>query len=175
MPGEAAFKDEVFFKQVPWAGFTWSAQCHFANDLLEGLTLYGPYDAQKLKRISAWLKEQKFQLLGMVVDKTAIDILSLVKLGGQEAFQKRFRELVAAKTPSQIRYEWFEGKDLTPDNLANAANVSQLLTLVDMNTVQIEVAQEAVGENLTHAILSIHFFCPILRIVSEEQTSTKPK
>ena len=174
MPGTEAFKDDVFFKEVPWAGFIWSAQCHFANDALEGVTLYAPYDADKLKRLSAILREQKFHLLGMVIDNTAIDILSLVKLGGKDAFKKRYRELVAAATPSSIRYEWFEGTSITEENLAMAANVSQLLTLVDMNTVQIEVSQEAVGENREQAMLAVHFSCPILRVVGEEKHPSRP-
>lgn len=171
MSGSENFKEDVFFKKISWAGFSWSMQCHFANSKLDGLTLYGSYEAEKLKRLSVYLKEQKFQLLGLVIDNTALDIITLVKLGGQEAFQKRFRELVKAKTPSTIRYEWFEGLSLTEDNLRMAASLSQLLTLVDMNTVQIEVAQERVGEKQDHAVLSVHFSCPILREVAKEKSS----
>ncbi|MBQ7738235.1 MAG: hypothetical protein IJT59_01080 [Desulfovibrionaceae bacterium] len=173
LPGSESFKDDIFFKQVPWAGFTWSAQCHFAANLLEGVTLYSPYEAAKLKRLSSYLKEQKFQLLGMVIDNKAIDIISLVKLGGQAAFKKRFQELVRAKTPTTISYEWFEGKSLTEDNLRMAASLSQLLTLVDMNLVQIEVSQKAADEKLEHAVLEVHFSCPILQLVREEKPQDK--
>ncbi len=167
MKGEEAFKNDVFFKSMSWCGASWSAQCSFIKDKLEGITLYAPYSAELLRKVSGKLKEDKFQLLGMVVDDKALDIITLARIGGQEAFQKRFRELTSAKVPQRISYEWFDSKKVGEDQLANAASLSQLLTLADMEIMQVEVTQSAEGEKLENRMLAVHFSYPVMNVLQD--------
>ena len=160
--GKEAFADDVFFKGVLWAGYAWTAQCHFDEEGLAGVTLYSAYSRELLNRVSAHLKEQQFQLLGMIVNDKALDMISLVKLGGPEAFQKRFRELTSAGIPQKISYEWFDGKKIPQEQLGNSASLSQLLMLVPMDTLQIDVTQSAAGEKLENSMLTIHFSYPLM-------------
>ena len=162
VPGKEGFKDNVFFKGVQWAGFSWAAQCHFDGERLNGVTLYSAYSRELLNRVTAHLKEHNFQLLGMIVDDKALDIITLVKLGGSEAFQKRFRELTRAKIPQKISYEWFDGNKIPRDQLNDTASLGQLLTLVPMDTMQIDVTQSATGEKLENSMLTIHFSYPVM-------------
>ncbi len=167
MKGEDAFKNDVFFKGMTWCGASWSAQCSFIKDKLEGITLYAPYSAELLRKVSGKLKEDKFQLLGLVVDDKALDIITLARIGGQEAFQKRFRELTSAKVPQRISYEWFDSKKVGEEQLANAASLSQLLTLADMEIMQVEVTQSADGEKLENRMLAVHFSYPVMNVLQD--------
>ena len=160
--GKESFQNDVFFKGVPWAGFAWTAQCHFTENGLNGVTLYSAYSRELLKQVSTHLKEHNFQLLGMIIDDKALDMITLVKLGGPEAFQKRFRELTRAKIPQQISYEWFDGNKIPQDQLKDTASLGQLLTLVPRDTMQIDVTQSAKGEKLENSILLIHFSYPVI-------------
>ncbi len=162
VPGQDAYKDNVFFKGVQWAGYTWTAQCYFTEIGLNGVTLYSAYSRELLNRVSAHLKEQKFQLLGMIIDDKALDMISLIKLGGFESFQKRFHELTSGKIPQKISYEWFDGKKISQDQLNNTASLGQLLMLVPMDTMQIEVTQSATGQKLENSMLAIHFSYPVM-------------
>lgn len=161
-PGKEDFKEDVFFKGVQWAGFAWTAQCHFKEEKLNGVTLYSAYSRELLNRVTAHLKERNFQLLGMIIDGKALDIITLVKLGGSEAFQKRFRELTSAKIPQKISYEWFDGNKIPQDQLNDSAALGQLLMLVPMDTLQIDVTQSASGEKLENSMLTIHFSYPVM-------------
>ncbi|MBO4300446.1 MAG: hypothetical protein J5861_02470 [Desulfovibrio sp.] len=160
--GKEAFKDNVFLKGVQWAGYAWTAQCHFVGEGLNGVTLYSAYSRELLNRVSAHLKEQKFQLLGMIIDDKALDMISLVKLGGYEAFQKRYRELIGAKIPQKISYEWFDGNKIPQEQLNDTASLGQLLMLVPKDTLQIDVTQSATGEKLENSMLLIHFSYPVM-------------
>ncbi|MBP3731384.1 MAG: hypothetical protein J6I40_07950 [Mailhella sp.] len=166
--GEEAFKDELFLKGVQWAGFAWTAQCHFQNDKLTGVTLYSAYSRELLSHVTAYLKGHKFQPLGMVVDDKALDMISLVKLGGIEAFQKRFRELVSAKVPEKISYKWFDTQKIPANLLEDAASLGQLLMLVPKDTLQIDVTQSASGEKLENSMLSLQFSYPVLDEISKK-------
>lgn len=161
--GTEDFQDSVFLKNMPWAGYTWTAQCHFAPQQgLNGVTLYAAYSRELLTSVSASLKEQQFQMLGMILDDKALDMISLVKLGGSEAFRKRYRELTSAKIPQKISYEWYDGKKIPQAQLQDAASLGQLLMLVPKDTLQIEVTQSATGEKLENSQLIIHFSYPVM-------------
>ena len=166
--GKEAFKDEVFLKGVQWAGYAWAAQCHFNAEGLAAVTLYSAYSRELLNRVSAHLKEQKFQMLGMIIDGVALDMISLVKLGGLEAFQKRFRELTSGKVPQKISYEWFDGKKIPEEQLYNTAALGQLLMLVPVDTLQIDVTQSATGEKLENSMLLIHFSYPLMEALKKK-------
>ncbi|MCR5814316.1 MAG: hypothetical protein K6G15_07480 [Desulfovibrio sp.] len=160
--GKEAFQDNVFLRGVQWAGYAWTAQCHFQEEKLNAVTLYSAYSRELLKRVSAHLKEQQFQLLGMIIDDKALDMISLVKLGGFEAFQKRFRELTSAKVPQKISYKWLDMKNIPQEQLNDTASLGQLLMLVPMDTLQIDITQSAVGEKLENSKLLIHFSYPVM-------------
>ena len=166
--GEEAYKDALFFKGVLWAGFAWTAQCHFIDDKLTGMTLYSAYSRELLSRVTAHLKEQKFQPLGMIIDDKALDMISLVKLGGIEAFQKRFKELVSAKVPEKISYKWYDTQKIPADMLQGAASLGQLLMLVPKDTLQVDVTQSASGEKLENSMLSIQFSYPVMDELSKK-------
>ena len=160
--GEGDFKDDVFIKGVQWAGLAWTGQCHFTEGRLVGVTLYSAWSRELLNRVSAHLKERQFHMLGLIIDDTALDIISLVKLGGMEAFQKRYRELVSAKVPQRISYEWFDVQRLPQEQFMDATSLGQLLTLVPQDTLQVDVTQSASGEKLENGRLSVHFSFPVM-------------
>ena len=160
--GEGDFRDDVFFKGVQWAGLAWTGHCHFKEGRLVGVTLYSAWSRELLNRVSAYLKERKFHMLGLIVDDKAVDIVSLVKLGGIEAFQKRYRELVAAKVPQRISYEWFDVQKLPQEQFMDATSLGQMLTLVPQDTLQIDVTQSASGEKLENGRLTVHFSYPVM-------------
>ncbi len=160
--GEGDFKDDVFFKGVQWAGLAWAGQCHFKEGKLVGVTLYSAWSRELLNRVSAFLKDGKFHMLGLIVDDTAIDIVSLVKLGGMEAFQKRYREIVAAKVPQRISYEWFDVQKLPQEQFMDATSLGQMLTLMPQDTLQVDVTQSASGEKLENGRLTVHFSFPVM-------------
>ena len=165
--GEEKFAEDLFFKGVQWAGFAWTAQCSFAGGKLKGVTLYSAWSRELLGHVSAYLKERKFQMLGMILDDTALDIISLAKLGGREAFQKRFRELTSAKTPQRISYEWFDRQKIPQEQFSDAASLGQLLTLVPEDTLQVDVTQSAsLNEGkLENRMLSIQFSYPVMDVL----------
>ncbi|MBQ9406964.1 MAG: hypothetical protein IJU37_09570 [Desulfovibrio sp.] len=167
--GKEAFVESVFLKGVTWASYAWTAQCHFTAEGLTGVTLYSTYSRELLNHVSAHLKEQKFQLLGMIVDDKALDMISLAKVGGYGAFQKRFRELTRAKIPQKISYEWFDVAKIHQEHLDNAASLGQLLMLAPKDTLQIEVTQSATGEKLEDSRLLIHFFYPVMDVSIRSQ------
>ena len=160
--GEADYKDDVFLKGVQWAGLAWTGQCHFKDGRLVGVSLYSAWSRDLLNRVSAYLKERQFHMLGLIVDDTALDIINLVKLGGMEAFQKRYRELVTAKVPQRISYEWFDVQRLPQEQFMDATSLGQLLTLVPQDTLQVDVTQSASGEKLENGRLSVHFSFPVM-------------
>lgn len=162
LKGEEAFQNEVFFKSMPWAGFAWSAQCSFKDGKLAGVALYSAYSRELLDHVTSFLKAQRFQMLGMIVDDKALDMVSLVKLGGIEAFQKRYRELVSARVPEKISYNWFDSRKINDDQMSVSASLSQLLALVDREILQVDVVQSASGEKLENPMLSVHFSFPVL-------------
>ena len=160
--GEGDFGDDVFFKGMQWAGLAWTGHCHFKDGRLVGVTLYSAWSRELLNRVSAYLKERKFHMLGLIVDDKAVDIVSLVKLGGIDAFQKRYRELVSAKVPQRISYEWFDIQKLPQEQFMDATSLGQMLTLVPQDTLQVDVTQSASGEKLENSRLSVHFAFPVI-------------
>ncbi len=160
--GKEDFQDHAFLKGVQWAGYAWTAQCHFSDAGLNGVTLYSSYSRELLTQISDYLKAQKFQMLGMIIDDKALDMISLVKLGGIKAFQKRFRELTSAHVPQRISYAWYDVTKIPQEQLRDAASLGQLLMLVPKDTLQVDVTQSANGKELTDRMLTVHFSYPIM-------------
>ena len=49
------------------------------------------------------------------MDEKALDLFTLIKSEGVEAFRKRFMELLRARTPARISYEWFMTRNVSED------------------------------------------------------------
>ena len=164
--GQGEMSSDLLLNDVPWAGKTWTAQFIFNDDKLSMITLLGAYDQERFKAVRQQLSADHFEILGIVVDEKALDLFSLIKAEGIDAFQKRFLELIKSRTPRRISYEYFMTRDVSEDQKKMANSMDEFLRVVDMGIVHAEVTQLGDGSGGPQALL-VTFTCPVLNGVKE--------
>lgn len=161
-PGEGSMEGDLILSGVSWAGQDWTVQFGFKNDALVRVTLLGNYARERFDAVRHHLEQNGFEVLALVLDQKALDLFSLIKAGGVEAFQKRFMELLRAQTPTRISYEWFMTRDVSEDQKKMANSIGEFLRMVDMNILQAEVTQLGDGTAAGPQTLLVTFFFPVL-------------
>ena len=132
------------------------------------ITLLGAYEQERFKAVRQQLTTDHFEILGIVVDEKALDLFSLIKAEGIDAFQKRFIELIKAKTPKRVSYEYFMTRGVSEDQKKMVNSMDEFLRIVDMGIVHAEVTQLGDGTGAPQALL-VTFTCPVLNGVKNTQ------
>lgn len=151
---------------VAFAGHTWTAQFHFdEGQTLIGADLMAPYARSRFDAVRQRLEADGFELLGVVVDGKALDLFSLIKAEGVEAFRTRFLELMRAQTPRRVSYAWFDTKNVSEDQKKMATSLNEFLRMVDRNIRQADVVQLGDESSAGPRALLVSFTCPVLDAV----------
>jgi len=159
-PGQGTVTDDLIRQDVPFAGHNWTMRLNFVENRLAAVTLMSPYDRLRFNDVKRHLEQNHFEILGIVVDEKALDLFRLIKAGGIEAFQKHFLELVRAKAPERVSYEWFDTQTVSLDQKKMANSINEFLRVVDMDIRQAEVTQLGEAASGPQALL-VTFSCPV--------------
>lgn len=168
-PGEGSMAGDLILPGVSWAGCEWTAQFGFERDKLTTVTLLGRYERERFNAVRRHLSANGFEILGIVVDEKALDLFALIKSEGVEAFQKRFMELLRARTPARISYEWFMTRNVSEDQKKMANSMGEFLHMVDVNILQAEVTQLGDDSSSGPQALLVSFFFPVINAANHSE------
>jgi len=167
--GSGEMEGRLVLPGSSWAGKNWVATFDFEEDRLMNVTLMGAYDRARLEAVRSSLSRDGFEILGFVVDDRALDLFSLVKAEGIDAFQKRFLELLRAKTPARLSYEYFQTKNVSEEHKKMAGSMNEFLRVIDRNILQAEVTLLGDGSDSAPRALLVSFTCPVLNAMQEKE------
>ena len=168
-PGAGSMAGDLILPGVSWAGCEWTAQFGFEREKLTTVTLLGRYGRERFNAVRRHLSGEGFEILGIVVDEKALDLFTLIKSEGVEAFRKRFMELLRARTPARISYEWFMTRNVSEDQKKMANSMGEFLRMVDVNILQAEVTQLGDDSSSGPQALLVSFFFPVINAVNHSE------
>lgn len=161
MQGEEKTANELMHKEIVYAGHPWTGRLYFTNNKLTRLSLVEKYSRTRMNAITAYLKQEKYELLGMVLDNKAIDFFARIKVSDPETFQRNLLEEIRTTKFKRISYAWFDVKNVSVDLKQRVSTIGELLRTIDQNTREIEIVILG-NKNNTPEIMIIDFFFPIL-------------
>lgn len=159
--GEGSFAGDLMLPEAQFAGLPWNVRFEFAGDKLVRVSLMEGYTRERMDKVTAALRGDHYEMLGLLVDSKRLDVLGLLKTAGSDATRERIREMLD-NGPRRVIYAWFQTTEVSHDMKMMSRDLSELLMAAPAGMREAEVTVLAEESTKRPALLLVDFSFPVL-------------
>ncbi|MDR2744145.1 MAG: hypothetical protein LBB66_02955 [Desulfovibrio sp.] len=137
--GKGDFAGDILLPGVSFAGHEWTPRLEFRDEKLVRVSLMAAYSAERMETVTAFLRDNRYEILALLVDDRSLDFISFLKIDGHRALQEKIGEMLSGGPHKRVTYAWFVTGGLPRDTKIMARNLTDFFMLAQSATREAEV------------------------------------
>ncbi|MDR2055179.1 MAG: hypothetical protein LBQ10_04850 [Desulfovibrio sp.] len=162
--GEDDFAGDILLPEVSFAGHKWTPRLEFRDEKLVRVSLMAPYSAERMETVTSFLRDNRYEILALLVDGRSLDFISFLKIEGPQALQEKIGAMLSGGPHKRVTYAWFVTDGLSRDTKIMARNLTDFFMLAPSTTREAEVTLLRADDG-GRTMLLVDFTYPVLDVM----------